>query len=131
MSPAETAWAEFWTNKPNPPEHAAYMKRAAELYPDLPPGAQQNALFCLEAHGKNAARRYVTNARARKADAERNIMGETLSTHRSRLAAAVKRWQSSHVITPKRRREYLAMAARWQAYMAGAMRPSIVGADFA
>jgi hypothetical protein len=65
------AWAEFWTNKPNPPGHADYMARAAAAYPDLPPGAQQNALYCLETHGKSAARRYVTNARARKADAER------------------------------------------------------------
>lgn len=116
----EAAYLEFMTNKPNPPEHAEYMRRAGDLYPDLPPGAQQNALHCLETLGKVFARRYAANARARQASNERALMGTTLSAWRVKRSGDVKPYLFEGVCTwsPKRRREHAEFLNRYNNYMA-------------
>lgn len=110
------AFREFMTNKPNPPEHATYMARAAELYPDLPPGAQQAALHALESEGKGRARRYVTNARSREAANQRHIMGITLETHRRRQTEGLRPVRYAGSISAAQRKVYQTCAARWTAW---------------
>lgn len=108
----------FMTNKPNPPEHAAFMARAAELYPKLPAGAQQNALHCLETLGKGYAKRYASNALARESANQRHIMGMTLATHRAQQADKLKPYSFEGVASPARHRLYKTVQARYADYMA-------------
>lgn len=110
MYEAEATFREFLVNKPNPPEHADYVARAAQLYPDLPPGAQQNALHCLETVGKGHAKRYASNARARQAQNSRGM----------RRAAEPPPYvfQGVRRDSPKRAREEAERCARYAEYMA-------------
>jgi hypothetical protein len=113
-------YADFMINKPNPPEHAAFMAEAAGLYPTLPPGAQQNALQCLRTLGKGYARRYAANASARQLANERALMGTTLGAHRAALALATQDYRYEGVCrqTAKRAREEAERKARYVEYMA-------------
>lgn len=112
------AFVAFMTNKPNPPEHAAYMARAAELYPKLPAGAQQSALHCLETLGSGYAKRYASNALARESANQRFIMGMTLATHRAQQADKLKPYSFEGVASPARRRLYKTTQERYADYMA-------------
>lgn len=115
------AQVAFATNKPNPPEHAAFIERAVQMYPKLPVGAAQNALHCLEIRGPAAAKRYVANAAARLQQNERALMGTTLAAWRAKRAEVVPtyvtpgRWRDS----PKRQREERERLERYRAHMAG------------
>jgi len=125
---------EFMTNKPNPPEHAAFMARALEAYPGLPAGAAQNALHCLETLGKGYARRYVANATARRAQIERSLMGTTLSAWRAKRADEVKAYAFPGVRkdSPKRKREEADRLARYRAHMRPAPKlPTMVASEMA
>ncbi len=107
------AYREFMAVKPSPPEHAAYMARAAEMWPDLPGGAQQNALHCRGTLGMKMAARYVAAARAR----QRQNAGD-LQSRAAVEARAMKPYHYEGVATDKRRREYKAYQARFADYLA-------------
>jgi hypothetical protein len=106
-----TPYQEFMTTTPSTPEHLEYMARAAKRYPNLPPGAQQNALNCLEIKGKGAAAFYVRNARKRW---PRTGFVFTMPKQSMR---------GVYTATPKERREQKERLARYRAYMrAGATK---------
>lgn len=107
---AEAPYRAFLVNKPDPPEHAEFMARAAELYPDLPPGAQQNALHCDRTMGKGYAKRYVANARARQTQNSRGM--------RRPAEPPPYVYQGVRRDTPKRQREEAERVSRYNDYMA-------------
>lgn len=115
---AEATFRLFLANKPNPPDHADYMARAVALYPKLPAGAAQSALHCLETLGKGYAKRYATNASARQSANERALMGTTLAAYRASRADKLRPYHFEGVMSPSRRRELKAVAARYAEYMA-------------
>jgi hypothetical protein len=106
-----TPYEEFMTTTPSTPEHLAYMARAAKRYPNLPPGAQQNALNCLEMKGKTAAAFYARNARSR------------WPLTRFVFTMPKRSMRGVYTATPKERREQKERLDRYRAYMrAGATK---------
>lgn len=106
------AQVAFATTKPDSPEHVEFMRRAAEMYPSLPPGAQQNALHCHETAGAAASRRYVRNATARHQQRERDLMGTTFSAWRKKRSDEAAPYHYEGVMSASRRKEILANVAR-------------------
>lgn len=111
-------FAAFMINKPNPPEHVEYMRRASERWPNLPPGAQQNALHCYETLGAKAAGRYVQHATTRH---KQNVGG--FQSLKDAEQAALKPYHYKGVISEKRRKEYLALQKRYAEYRFGNSGP--------
>jgi hypothetical protein len=101
-----TPYEEFMTTTPSTSEHLEYMARAAKRYPNLPPGAQQNALNCLEMKGKTAAAFYTRNARSR------------WPLTRFVFTMPKRSMRGVYTATPKERREQKERLARYRAYMA-------------
>lgn len=116
---AEATYRCFLVNKPNPPEHAAFIARAVHVYPKLPVGAAQNALHCLETLGPAVARRYVSNASARQSQHERALMGTTLATWHAKRSDQARPYVYEGVCrySPKRQREERDRLDRYHAHM--------------